>query len=104
NRHTRQTVFDGEHQQNDQQEADIDENKLQVGDVGQMEKLVERHAAFFGSSSKLKAEKGGRRGRNTAWSAGEGQPVVEDKADNFPESEGHNRQIIAVHTQNRKPQ
>ena len=63
---------------------------------------MEGHAAFFCASPKLKTEKGGGRGRHAVGAAGEGQPVVQYQANDLPEAEGDDGQIVTVHAQYRE--
>ena len=102
NWHPRQTMLDVQHQQHHQQQNDIDEDEFQIRVKGQVEELMERHAALFGSPPKLQPEKRRRRGGDTVRPAGKGQPVVQHQANDLPEAEGHNRQIVTVHAQHRE--
>ena len=95
-------MLDVEHQHHHQEQHRVDKNKLHVRVVGQVEKFVEGHAAFFRASTKFQTEKGGGRGRHAVWSAGEGQPVVQYQANNLPEPEGDDGQIVTVHAQHRE--
>lgn len=95
-----QAMLDVQHQQHDQKQYDVNEQELDVGVVGQPEKLVKRHSAVFGTA--LKARKVGD-GTGMPLGARE-QPVVEHQTNDFAKPQRHDGQVIAVHSQHREPE
>ncbi|MNP79526.1 hypothetical protein D3C76_1773940 [compost metagenome] len=65
---------------------------------------MEGHPTLLGPTPELQAHKGWRRYRHTIRPAGEGQPVVEDQADDFTEAQGHDRQVVTMHSQHGESQ
>ncbi|MNG94725.1 hypothetical protein D3C79_537410 [compost metagenome] len=63
---------------------------------------MERHPAILGPTAELQAEEGRRRCRHAVRATGEGQPVVEDQANDLAEAQGHDRQVVTVHAQHRE--
>ncbi len=95
-------MLDVQHGQYHQEQHRVDEVVLHVRVVGDAEELMERHPAILRPLAELQAEEGRQWRRHAVRAAGQGQPVVEDQANDFTKAQGHDRQIVAVQAQHRE--